>query len=56
MRARQKVMGIAAALAIGLTILQPAPGAAAEEKKQTKESPPPCTACLGGLGMDKLGQ
>jgi hypothetical protein len=40
MRARQSIIDVAAALAIGLALLQPPSGAAAEEKKTTQGSTP----------------
>jgi anaerobic selenocysteine-containing dehydrogenase len=40
MRARQSIINIAAALAIGMALLQPPSGAAAEEKKTTQGSTP----------------
>jgi hypothetical protein len=48
--ARRRLIGIAATLAIGLAILQPPSGVAAEEAKLTEESDPPtnCVPVKGG--------
>lgn len=45
MRSRQSIINVAAALAIGLALLQPPSGAAAEEEKTTTQGSTPVPDC-----------